>query len=253
MEARADLVGVREAGGAREGERLRDTVPGGEALAAGVGNAVRDGLAVVVPVTSVGDTLGEGDVVAAGVGYADRVGLDDGVPVTTVGVPLGEGEVVGNAVPYADRDGEGVPVAAPVPDEATLGVGDSVAPGVPVAGLGLLLGEGVAVGGEVGKAVREGLPVGVPVTAVPVPLGEGVAVAAGVGYADREADGVPVVAPVGDAVAGRDGEGDDEGAPASAVLDKVAAGVELGVVKAVRLTVPLLDPREVPVDVDVPD
>ena len=67
MEARADLVGVREAGGAREGERLRDTVPGGEALAAGVGNAVRDGLAVVVPVTSVGDTLGEGDVVTVGV------------------------------------------------------------------------------------------------------------------------------------------------------------------------------------------
>ena len=54
----ADRLGVREAGGVRDAEKLRETVffgvPWGDLVEAEVGKAVRDGLGVEVPVTAVG-------------------------------------------------------------------------------------------------------------------------------------------------------------------------------------------------------
>ena len=84
-DARGVRVGVRDAGGLRDDEWLRDTVARG------------------VP-------RQEGDVDPAGVGNAVLVRLEVGVPVTAVGVPLGDGVPVGNAVAYAERDalGDGV-------------------------------------------------------------------------------------------------------------------------------------------------
>ena len=146
------------------------------------------------------------------------VRVDPGVPVRAwvvegtlervrEAVQLGEAgcvEVCDDNAHVGEPDSAGVGVAA--------AVGNAVREGLPVCDMDaaelVALGVVVMVTGAVGNGVRDELPVAVPVTAVPVPLGEGVAVAAGVGYADREADGVPVVAPVGDAVAGGDCVGD---------------------------------------------